>query len=66
MTREKIKSKIEKLKQELADLKTTNLSLWEMYGSELCVGSMLDEEKSIENKIKNLEHLELKLFPEKV
>lgn len=43
---------IEELEQELADLKATHLALWSQYGTELCTGDMIAEEKKLELEIK--------------
>lgn len=45
---------INKLVEELIKVEKSNTSSWEMYGSELCAGSMIGEENAIENKIKEL------------
>lgn len=46
--------KLEKLEKKLQKLKETNRSLWNTYGSELCTGEMIAEEKALEKKIKEL------------
>lgn len=47
---------LEKLKQELANMKKMHIGIWDMYGSELCVGDMIRQEKALEDKIKELEN----------
>lgn len=51
-------SELEELKQELKELKESNKSAWDTYGSELCAGGMIAEEKKLEEKIKELEEKE--------
>jgi len=48
--------KLEQLKQELRELKESNKSIWEMYGSELCAGDMISKEQKLEEQIKKLEN----------
>jgi hypothetical protein len=45
---------INELIQELKRVESSNKSSWDIYGSELCAGSMIAEEKTIENKINKL------------
>jgi hypothetical protein len=45
---------LKKLEKKLKDLKEQNRSMWDQYGSELCVGAMINEEENIERKIKKL------------
>ncbi len=56
-------TEIEKLEKELEELKESNRSAWETYGSELCAGGMIQEEKNLQEKIDLLKH-ELE-FPQK-
>lgn len=46
---------IERLKKELDEVRRSNKSLWDIYGSELCAGDMINEEKQLEEQIKKLE-----------
>jgi len=46
--------RLEILEKALEDLKASNLASWEMYGSELCAGGMIAEERALEEKIKKL------------
>ena len=48
------KKELEKLEQELTDLKESNKSLWDRYGSELCAGEMIAEETALQKKIEKL------------
>ena len=45
---------INSLLDKLSITKADNKSAWDHYGSELCAGSMINEEEAIENKIKSL------------
>ncbi len=47
-------SELEILEQQLKDLKASNLGAWSTYGSELCAGDMLKQEKELEDKIMQL------------
>ena len=47
-------TEIEKLEQDLVDLRSENLSAWNIYGSELCAGEMLKKERELEDKIEQL------------
>ena len=49
---------IEELESELEELKGSNRSLWDMYGSELCAGDMIGQEQALEEKIKKLKEEE--------
>lgn len=51
MNKEKIKKEIDKLKNKLISVRSTNRYAWNMYGSELCSYSMEQEELNIEKKI---------------
>jgi hypothetical protein len=46
--------RLEILEQSLAKLKEKNRSLWDTYGSELCAGEMIGEERALEEKIEHL------------
>jgi len=46
--------RLEILERSLAKVKEKNRSLWDTYGSELCAGEMIEEERAIEEKIKHL------------
>ena len=45
---------IKKLEKELQDLKASNRSMWDSYGSELCAGAMINEEEKLEKEIERL------------
>jgi hypothetical protein len=45
---------INELVQELKRVEASNKASWDMYGSELCAGAMIGEEKAIEEKIEKL------------
>lgn len=45
---------LQKLEKELEDLKESNLSSWNTYGSELCAGDMIRQERELEEKINEL------------
>jgi hypothetical protein len=47
-------AKINELLDDLKREKASNRSAWDTYGSELCAGDMIGQEKSIEDKIKEL------------
>lgn len=49
-------SNLELLEKELSDLRASNLSAWESYGSELCAGDMIAQERRLENLIKDLKN----------
>jgi hypothetical protein len=55
-TKEEVENKkeINDLLDELSDLRESNKFSWDTYGSELCAGDMIGQEKSIENKIEKL------------
>jgi hypothetical protein len=42
---------IEELEKELEELKASNKSAWDTYGSELCAGDMIGQERALEKKI---------------
>lgn len=42
---------LEELEKELSDLKSSNSSAWDIYGSELCAGDMIAQEQKIEKEI---------------
>jgi hypothetical protein len=46
--------KIKKLEKKLEKLRSHNQDAWEMYGSELCAGAMIDNEKKLEEEIEKL------------
>lgn len=48
-------NKLEELKKELEELKESHRSLWDTYGSELCAGDMIGQERYLEKQIKELE-----------
>lgn len=45
---------IDEASNELVEMKKSNADAWNMYGSELCAGDMLEKERKIENKINQL------------
>lgn len=45
---------LKELEKELEDLRESNRGAWEMYGSELCAGDMIGQEKYLEDQIKKL------------
>lgn len=49
-----MKNELEKLEKKLKKLKKSNKSLWDTYGSELCAGEMIAEEKALEKEISKL------------
>ena len=49
-----IEQKIKKLEKELEELKASNRSMWDTYGSELCAGAMINEEEKLEREIEKL------------
>jgi len=49
-----IETLLEMKEKQLQLIKDQNKSLWEMYGSELCVKDLLDKEEYIEHEIANL------------
>jgi len=49
-----IEQRIKILEKELSQLKESNRSMWDTYGSELCAGAMINEEKKLEREIKKL------------
>jgi len=51
--------RLEILETALEDLKASNRRQWDIYGSELCAGSMIAEERDIEEKIKKLKDDEI-------
>jgi hypothetical protein len=46
--------RLEILEKALEDLKVSNRSAWDIYGSELCAGTMIEEEEKLEKKIATL------------
>lgn len=46
--------KIKKLEKELKEIKESNRSMWDSYGSELCAGAMINEEEKLEKEIERL------------
>jgi len=46
--------RLEVLETALKNLKESNKAAWDMYGSELCAGDMIGQEKALEEKIKKL------------
>lgn len=51
-----MKETIEQLQAELILMKIAHKIMWEDYGTELCVGHMINDEEELENKIKKLKH----------
>ena len=47
-----MKKTIEELEQELLEMKESHKSAWDTYGSELCAGDMIAQEKKLELEIK--------------
>lgn len=45
---------LRELENELEELKKSNKAAWDRYGSELCAGEMIAQEKALEKKIKQL------------
>lgn len=50
------KVKIKKLEEELKEVKDSNRSAWETYGSELACGEMIENERKIEREIEKLKN----------
>lgn len=48
------KEKIKKLEKELEQMRAHNREAWDMYGSELCAGAMINEEEKLEREIEKL------------
>lgn len=46
--------KIKELEKELKQIKESNRSIWDSYGSELCAGAMINEEEKLEKRIERL------------
>ncbi|MFA5366537.1 MAG: hypothetical protein WC333_01245 [Dehalococcoidia bacterium] len=46
-----VRKTVEQLEQELKELKESNKRSWDMYGSELCVESLLEGERKLEKEI---------------
>ena len=46
--------RLEILEQSLAEVKRKNKSMWDTYGSELCAGEMIGEERALQEKINKL------------
>lgn len=51
----RVEEDIEKAERELADKSAFHLRAWQEYGSELCAGGMLKEERLIQERITALE-----------
>ncbi len=49
---------IEDLESELEKLRESHRSLWDIYGSELCAGDMIGQERALVEKIKKLKEEE--------
>jgi len=49
---------IEELEKELERVKASNLASWEQYGSELCAGGMIAQERAIQEEIDRLKVLQ--------
>ena len=49
---------IKELEVDLENLKESNRSLWDMYGSELCSGDMSGQERFLEERIRKLKEEE--------
>lgn len=49
---------IEELEKELEKLKESNKSAWDTYGSELCAGDMIGQEKALEKEIQRRRTIE--------
>jgi hypothetical protein len=45
---------IKQLEKELKEMKESHKSLWDTYGSELCAGDMIRQEKELEKEILKL------------
>jgi len=45
---------VRKLERELEELRRSNESAWDTYGSELCAGDMIAKEKRLEEQIRQL------------
>ena len=50
--------RVEVLEAALEKVRESNRSLWDMYGSELCAGDMIGEERALEEQIKKLKEEE--------
>jgi hypothetical protein len=50
----KNKKTLEQLEKELKEMKESNRSMWNTYGSELCAGDMIRQEDELEMKILKL------------
>ena len=46
--------RLEILEKALEELKESNRSSWDMYGSELCAGDMIGQERALQEKIDKL------------
>jgi hypothetical protein len=46
--------RLEILEKALEELKESNRSSWDMYGSELCAGDMIGQERALQEKINKL------------
>jgi len=58
-----IKAEIKKLEKKLKKVENSNMSAWTEYGSELCAGGMIEEERKIQREITKLKN---KLAPNEV
>ena len=47
---------LEDLKKELEELRESNRGSWDTYGSELCAGDMIGQERYLEELIKQIEN----------
>lgn len=46
--------RLEILEKALEELKESNRASWDMYGSELCAGDMIGQERALQEKIDKL------------
>ena len=49
-----MRKRLEVLENELEELRESNKSSWDMWGSELCAGDMIGKERALEDQIKKL------------
>jgi hypothetical protein len=49
-----LEDKIKKLEKRLEDLRESNRTMWDIYGSELSAGALINEEERLEKKIEML------------
>lgn len=47
---------VEELEKELERMRESHRSLWDTYGSELCAGDMIRQEKNLESEIEKLKN----------